>query len=79
MQRKTARPAKRPGVLFYSSVHLLSAGEVDGAVLHGVHVVQTLASAVGHAGDGVVGHMGKNAMNFFNQRMLLVNFAQIIY
>ena len=27
----------------------------------GVHVVQTLASAVGHAGDGVVGHMGLDA------------------
>ena len=47
--------------IFCLIIHLLAAGQVHGTVLHGVQAVQALAGTVGHAGDGVVGHMGLDA------------------
>ncbi|MPM11724.1 hypothetical protein SDC9_58074 [bioreactor metagenome] len=41
-----------------SVVHLLPAGDIDGAVLHVGEPCQALPGAVSHAGDGVVGHVG---------------------
>ena len=65
--RNESRIKPLPIIIVIAALALLpSAGEVHGAVLHIVQGIQALAGALGHAGDGILGH--HHLLPFFQHR-----------